>query len=121
VVRLVRSPGEIKLEVSDRGRSLNQETKSKIVSGETAGVGLRGMRERVKQLGGSLEIRSNGKGTTVTATVPLEDSARSAATSSSNNGEGSHRELSKTMGDVSNTAVLEPAPDGKAPLQPAKT
>ena len=95
LVRLLRSPGEIKLEVSDRGKGLNQETKSKIASGETAGVGLRGMRERVKQLGGSLEIRSNGRGTTVTATVPFEESARSAVTSSSNNGRESHRDLSK--------------------------
>jgi signal transduction histidine kinase len=120
VVRLMRSPVEIKLEVSDRGKGLNQETKSKIASGETAGVGLRGMRERLKQLGGSLEIQSNGRGTTVTATVPFEEAARSAVTASSNNGRESHPELSKTMGDLSNTAVLQPAPDGKAPSQTAK-
>ena len=53
LVRLLRSPGEIKLEVSDEGKGLDQETQSKIASGETAGVGLRGMRERVRQLGGT--------------------------------------------------------------------
>jgi signal transduction histidine kinase len=74
VVRLVHSPREIKLEVSDRGKGLNQDTKSKIDSGETAGVGLRGMQERVKQLGGNLEIQSNGHGTTVTAIVPVPSS-----------------------------------------------
>jgi PAS domain S-box-containing protein len=73
-VRLVRTPREIKLEVSDEGKGFNQETKGKIASGETAGVGLRGMRERLKQLGGSVEIDSNGNGTTVTATVPFAES-----------------------------------------------
>jgi signal transduction histidine kinase len=53
LVRLSRSPGEVKLEVRD---AVNQETQSKIASGETAGVGLRGMRERVRHLGGSVEI-----------------------------------------------------------------
>jgi two-component system NarL family sensor kinase len=120
VVRLVRSPGEVKLEVSDRGKGLNQETKSKIASGETVGVGLRGMRERLKQLGGGLEIRSNGRGTTVTATVPFEESARSAVTASSNNGREPHRELSKAVGDLSNKSVPEAAPGGKAPSQTAK-
>ena len=120
VVRLVRSAGEIKLEVSDRGRGLNQETKSRIASGEIAGVGLRGMRERVKQLGGSLEIRSNGKGTTVAATVPFGESARSTLTSSPNNGREAHGELSKTMGDLSRAAALKPAPNGKAPSRTAK-
>ena len=60
-LRLLRSPGEIKLEVSDDGKGLDHETKSKIASGETVGVGLRGMRERVRQLGGKVEIRSNGR------------------------------------------------------------
>ena len=72
-LRLLRYPGEISLEVSDDGKGLDDETQSKIDSGETAGVGLRGMRERVRQLGGSLEIRSNGHGTTVTATVPFAE------------------------------------------------
>ena len=75
LVRLLRSPGEIRLEVSDEGKGVNQETQSKISSGETIGVGLRGMRERVRQLGGGLEIRSNGHGTVVTAIVPYETSA----------------------------------------------
>ena len=73
-LRLLRSPGEIKLEVSDDGKGLDHETQSKIASGETVGVGLRGMRERVRQLGGNLEIRSNGHGTIVTATVPIAES-----------------------------------------------
>jgi signal transduction histidine kinase len=37
-------------------------------------VGFRGMRERIRQLGGTLAIRSDGAGTVVAATVPLSDS-----------------------------------------------
>jgi PAS domain S-box-containing protein len=71
-VRLLRSPGEIKLEVSDAGKGLDRQTRSKIASGETLGVGLQGMRERARQLGGRVEVTSNGRGTTVTATLPFE-------------------------------------------------
>jgi PAS domain S-box-containing protein len=38
------------------------------------GVGLRGMSERMRQLGGGLEISSSEGGTTITATLPLRDS-----------------------------------------------
>ena len=37
----------------------------------TPGVGIRGMRERIRQLGGSLEIDSNGTGTLVVARLPI--------------------------------------------------
>jgi PAS domain S-box-containing protein len=46
------------------------------------GVGLRGMNERLRQLGGKLELFSSEKGTTVRATVPLRTS-RSKNSSSS--------------------------------------
>jgi signal transduction histidine kinase len=39
-----------------------------------AGVGLRGMRERIRQLSGTLKIGSlaNGRGTVVVAQIPIE-------------------------------------------------
>jgi PAS domain S-box-containing protein len=86
LVRLLRSPGEIKLEISDEGKGVNQETQSKISSGETTGVGLRGMRERIRQLGGGLEIRSNGHGTTVIATVPFQEPEQGVANKFSDDG-----------------------------------
>ena len=95
LVRLLHSPAEIKLEVSDDGKGVNQETQLKISSGATTGVGLRGMRERVRQLGGSLEIRSNGHGTIVIATVPFEGSVRS-----SDNGHQSHSLLAVTRAEA---------------------
>jgi signal transduction histidine kinase len=75
LVMLWRTPGEVRMEVSDEGRGIHQEIQSKIASGENAGVGLRGMQERVKQIGGTLEIHSNGKGTSVLVTLPLTEDA----------------------------------------------
>ncbi len=79
LVRLVRSSGEIRLEVSDEGKGVDQKTQTKIAAGETAGVGLRGMQERVRYLGGRVEIHSNGNGTTVAAIMPVAESERGAA------------------------------------------
>jgi signal transduction histidine kinase len=41
----------------------------------TVGVGLRGMRERVKAFAGELEIISDRQGTIVRATIPLHSSS----------------------------------------------
>src|ERR1700730_16408475 len=46
LIRLWRAPGEIKMEVRDEGRGFDQEIQSKIATGESTGVGLRGMKER---------------------------------------------------------------------------
>ena len=100
VVRLLRSRGEIKLEVSDEGRGLDQETQSKISAGESVGVGFRGMRERVRHLGGNVEVRSNGKGTAVIATLPFAESDRSAAISSSDSGRESHNRPSEKRDEL---------------------
>ena len=76
-VRLSRRPGEVRLEVRDEGRGMDPVTQSKIATGETVGVGVRGMQERVKQIGGTLAIRFNGKGTSVIVTLPLTEGATS--------------------------------------------
>jgi PAS domain S-box-containing protein len=46
------------------------------------GVGLRGMSERVRQLGGALDISSNKSGTQVWATIPLQDPPSATTVSS---------------------------------------
>jgi PAS domain S-box-containing protein len=74
LVRLLRTAEEVKLEISDEGKGLDQNTQAKIAAGESTGVGLRGMQERVRYLGGRVEIHSNGKGTTVTAIMPFAES-----------------------------------------------
>ncbi|MGH9528832.1 MAG: ATP-binding protein [Terriglobales bacterium] len=72
-VRVTRSAHEITLEVSDEGKGIPKEKIWEIeMGGGASGVGLSGMRERVRQLGGEFEVRSNGKGTTVSARLPLD-------------------------------------------------
>jgi PAS domain S-box-containing protein len=71
-VRVVRASDEIELEVSDQGKGIPQAKIWEIEMGGASGVGLSGMRERVRQLGGKFEIRSNGKGTVVSVRLPLE-------------------------------------------------
>lgn len=75
-VRLTRSDEEATLEVSDNGRGIRPGTEPETDSTRTTGVGLRGMRERVRQLGGHFEIQSNQEGTQVTATLPLAQSEK---------------------------------------------
>jgi signal transduction histidine kinase len=65
--------GEIFLEIRDKGRGL-AASKPASDANETeelieTGVGISGMRERLRQLGGRLEIDPNIEGTTITAVV----------------------------------------------------
>jgi PAS domain S-box-containing protein len=64
--------GIARISVEDRGKGINRETLARAQEAATGlGVGIAGMRERLLQIGGTLEINSNGKGTTVVATLPL--------------------------------------------------
>jgi PAS domain S-box-containing protein len=71
-VRVNRFSNEVTLEVSDEGKGIPQEKIWEIEIGGASGVGLSGMRERVRQLGGKFEIRSHGKGTVVSVRLPLD-------------------------------------------------
>ena len=73
-IRLGQADGRIVLEVEDEGRGMTAEELADIASGAALGVGLRGMRERIKDFGGELEIRSKGQGTKVKAVVPIQAS-----------------------------------------------
>jgi PAS domain S-box-containing protein len=69
-IRISRSESQVSLEVEDRGKGIPLEKREAMDSGGTPGVGIRGMRERLRQLGGTLEINSNGGGTVVVARLP---------------------------------------------------
>jgi PAS domain S-box-containing protein len=74
-VRLLTENRCVLLQVIDEGsstQSKNWEDRAKDWMG-SLGVGLRGMNERVRQLGGSLELSSVQGGTTVTASVPIPE------------------------------------------------
>src|SRR5579872_7773 len=62
------------LQVRDSGKGISLEKQQELTLGR-GGVGVEGMRERVRQLGGSLEINSTGTGTVVSARLPLAQAA----------------------------------------------
>ena len=72
-VRLSLSAKQIRLEIKDDGRGIPQERLRSLNQGAAdAGVGLAGMRERIREFGGSLEIRSERAGVTVIVRIPIE-------------------------------------------------
>jgi signal transduction histidine kinase len=78
-IRLVRSPGEVYLQVDDRGSGIPAHKLDEMKSAGTPGVGIRGMRERLRQLGGSLEIHSGDSGTSVSVRLPVAAASKLAA------------------------------------------
>jgi signal transduction histidine kinase len=72
VISLVKH--ELRVEVRDEGKGISPYKRSEMETSGKAGVGIRGMRERIRQLGGSLEIASppNGKGTIIVARLPVD-------------------------------------------------
>ena len=73
-ISIAHSDGHVRFEIEDKGKGIPSQKRSEIISSPsgTPGVGIRGMRERLRQLGGTLEIHSNGegKGTLITACLP---------------------------------------------------
>ena len=53
--------------------SQQPEKREEMSSSGAPGVGIRGMRERLRQLGGTLEIDSNGAGTVITVRLPISE------------------------------------------------
>jgi signal transduction histidine kinase len=71
----------VMLEIRDCGRGIPTELLNRLrEASPEAGVGLAGMRERLNELNGKLEIESDGHGTSMRAIVPLPAIARSAET-----------------------------------------
>lgn len=71
-IRIARSDGHVIMEIRDSGKGISAEKRAQLESGGTVGVGIRGMCERIRQLGGSVEIRaaSAGRGTHVLVLLP---------------------------------------------------
>ena len=71
-VRMEIGGQEVVLAVRDYGKGMSRDQIEKFMtSGTDVGVGLGGMRERVRDLGGKIELHSPGTGTTVKVTLPL--------------------------------------------------
>lgn len=73
-VRLKRELGEIVLEIGDFGKGIQHGNSNELRNKAQLGVGIQGMTERVRQLSGRLEIRSQeNQGTVVTAILPFHE------------------------------------------------
>jgi|HubBroStandDraft_6_1064221.scaffolds.fasta_scaffold33733_3 PAS domain S-box-containing protein len=70
-VRLSRTGEEVRLEVSDSGKGIDEEAKKRIASGVSTGVGMRGMQERIKPMHGRMIVNSTPNGTSVSITMPI--------------------------------------------------
>lgn len=82
-VRLCRNEHVLQLEITDNGKGIAAERLSRFQSSTSqSGVGIAGMRERVRQLDGHLELRSTGTGTTVYVVLPSTVPAHSAQSNS---------------------------------------
>ena len=72
-VRLQREDDRLHLFVVDQGRGIPMEQLSFRQDNATLGVGLLGMRERLRQLRGELEITSGSQGTSIHVIIPLSE------------------------------------------------
>ena len=74
IIRIGREAGRIYAEVQDHGKGMSQDRFAEVQS-QGVGVGIRGMRERVRQSHGELTVDSNALGTKITAIFPAETAA----------------------------------------------
>jgi signal transduction histidine kinase len=74
-IHLTSTAHAVTLEVQDRGGGLRDSVRqgTRAVPPGTLGVGIQGMRERIRQLGGTFDISFTDAGTTVRVRVPLHE------------------------------------------------
>jgi PAS domain S-box-containing protein len=69
-IQLKRAGGVVHCEISDAGKGIDPGRQRELTMAK-AGVGIRGMEERVRQFRGTFEIHSDPQGTKVRVTLPL--------------------------------------------------
>jgi len=73
-VTVSQSPGTAVLRIRDYGKGMPAATLARFRNDTTGtGVGLAGMRERVRELGGRFDIASDQSGTLLIVTVPVDE------------------------------------------------
>ena len=70
LIRLARDSDTIVVEVQDSGNGISPQKLAELQAGGS-GVGIAGMRERVRQLGGKMNIDSDASGTRISLTFPF--------------------------------------------------
>ncbi len=70
LIRITPESDVVSIEIRDQGNGMSAERLSTVQSG-ASGVGIRGMRERLRQFQGELKITSGAGGTQVLVTIPI--------------------------------------------------
>jgi signal transduction histidine kinase len=70
---MARELNQITLDIRDQGKGMLPERLAEIQSGRS-GVGIRGMRERLRQFEGTMNIESGSSGTRIFVTIPIPKS-----------------------------------------------
>jgi PAS domain S-box-containing protein len=79
-IRVALVPGLVRLEVQDYGQGMPSDVLRQLKEGAgKTGVGIAGMRERVRELGGNMVIKSDSGGTLLAIVLPLTESANAPA------------------------------------------
>ncbi len=72
-IRIRRKDQTVRVDIHDKGRGIPLEKQQEMATAGSVGVGIRGMKERLRQLHGTMEIESNSSGTVVTVHLPIQD------------------------------------------------
>ncbi len=73
-VRIENGNSTVRLQLRDYGKGLSKSLMERFnKTGSAAGVGLAGMRERVKELGGEFGVESDDSGTVLTVVLPVNE------------------------------------------------
>ena len=70
-IRLYKRDNVLHLAIEDEGRGMPAHLRDEERMFAASGVGIAGMRERTRELGGSVRIESRDKGTAVLMTLPI--------------------------------------------------
>jgi|KBSMisStaDraftv2_1062788.scaffolds.fasta_scaffold39321_2 PAS domain S-box-containing protein len=82
-IRFAITQSEAKLEVKDYGEGIDPDLLRQFKrSGGGAGIGLAGMRERLRELEGRLEIESDASGTLIRAVIPISGTVKATKSGS---------------------------------------
>ncbi|MGA8269968.1 MAG: ATP-binding protein [Candidatus Sulfotelmatobacter sp.] len=73
-ITLLRTDDCISLEIADDGKGISPD-KLAAIQAQRSGVGITGIRERVRHFNGTLVIQSNAQGTKLSVVIPIRDSA----------------------------------------------
>ncbi len=75
-IRVARADHTVRVEISDMGKGMPASVEGTSPAVTKLGVGIQGMRERVRQLSGQFEIVSGSRGTSVIAILPEQETAQ---------------------------------------------